>query len=73
MGAGAVDFRFNAEEWARMTPAQRIARCAVLAEEALKLADQADGKFRPKYLQLADQWLTLAREMQRARSPTPNR
>lgn len=58
-----MELRFDAEEWARMTPAQRARRCAILAEQAQKLADAADGKFKPRYLELAAQWLALGREV----------
>jgi hypothetical protein len=61
-----VDFRFNAEEWDRMSRKQRIERCAVLAKEAQKLAAKADPKFKALYLELANQWLTLGAEMQKA-------
>ena len=43
-----------------MTPAQRIARCMVLAEEAQKLANAADKRFKSIYLQLVHHWLTIA-------------
>jgi hypothetical protein len=70
-----MEFRFNAGEWANMTPAQRIKRCTTLAEEAQKLADQADEKFKPFYLDLTAQWFSLAREIRRAEMrfslPTP--
>jgi hypothetical protein len=66
VGPSVVQFRFSAEEWAQMTPKQRIDRCTTLAEEAQKLADKADGKFRPLYLELKVQWLTLGDEMRKA-------
>jgi hypothetical protein len=55
-----VEYRFNADEWTRMTPAQRIARCMILAEEAQKLANASDKKFKSIYLQLVHHWLTIA-------------
>jgi hypothetical protein len=67
-----VEARFDAEEWARMTPAQRVKLCSVLAEQCQKLADAADGKFRPQYLQLTTQWQTLAQEIE-ATQNTANR
>ena len=60
-----VQLRFDADEWKGMTREQRIKRCAVLAEQAQKLANDANAKFKPLYLRLADEWLTLAQEMQR--------
>jgi hypothetical protein len=61
-----VNFRFDAEEWAQMTPAQRVKRCIVLANEAQKLADQAGEKFKPLYADLAAQWQMLAAEIGKA-------
>ena len=46
-----MQFRFNAEEWGAMTPTQRMKRCAILGEEADKLAEGADGRFKPFYLE----------------------
>ena len=61
-----MEFRFNAEEWDRMTPAQRIQFCRTQAEHAQRFADQADDKFRPLYAELAAQWLRLASEIANA-------
>ena len=55
-----MEFRFNAEEWKRMTNAQRAHRCAVLAAEAQKLAEDAAPNFREMYLSIAQEWLALA-------------
>ena len=68
-----MDFRFNADEWVQMTPAQRVKRCTILAEQARALADQADEKFKPMYLDLTAQWLTLAAEISRANSASAQR
>ena len=61
-----MEFRFNAEEWGQMTLSQRVRRCTILAEQAQRLADQSDEKFKPLYLDLAVQWLILANEISRA-------
>ena len=57
---------FNAEEWDRMVPLERVKCCIAMAQEAQKLADQANEKFKPFYLDLRDQWLTLATEIANA-------
>jgi hypothetical protein len=67
-GEGVVNFQFNPEEWANMTPQQQINRCTILAEEAQKLAEQADEKFEPLYRDLTLKWLTLATELSRSAS-----
>jgi hypothetical protein len=58
-----VEFHFSAEEWSRLTPEKRLKYCTIMAEESQKLADSADEKFKPLYLDLAVQWLMLASEM----------
>src|SRR4030095_304615 len=40
-GGGDVDYRFKADQWVRLTPEQRAARCRLLAGEAKKLATNA--------------------------------
>ena len=57
---------FNAQQWDRMVPAERVNCCLALAQEAQKLADQANEKFKPLYLDMRDQWLTLASEIANA-------
>jgi hypothetical protein len=69
---GAMDRRFAANEWEALTLAERIARCALLAEEALKLAENASPAMREGYLKLAEQWLDLASEMRREAEPDSN-
>jgi hypothetical protein len=60
-----MDRRFGADEWEGLTIAERIRRCAILAEEAKKLAETASASMRVHYLKLAEQWLELAHEMGR--------
>jgi hypothetical protein len=55
-----VEFHFNAEEWKRLTPPQRVARCQALAAESHGLAQASKGEFQAMYLDLATQWLKLA-------------
>jgi hypothetical protein len=59
-----MDRRFAADEWVKISVAERIRRCAILAEEALKLAETASPAMREHYLKLSEQWLGLASEMQ---------
>ena len=58
-----MEDRFNAKEWDRLTPAQKVRRCKVMAAEAQTLAESAPPKIREDYLRLATQWLTLAQDI----------
>ena len=58
-----MEFRFNAQEWARLSTSERIYRCRVMQEEALKLANQATADVRADYLALAEQWGRLAADL----------
>ena len=64
-----MESRFNSEEWRRLSPTARVRRCTVMAEEAQALASKADGQLKDLYLDLATQWLTLAREIGKAPPP----
>ena len=64
---------FNAEQWDRMVPAERVKCCLALAQEAQKLANQANEKFKPIYLDMRDQWLTLAQEITSAANASSRR
>jgi len=55
---------FNAEEWARLTPAERVYRCRSWAAEATARADKAPPDLKRIYRSMADQWTTLAREIE---------
>ena len=55
-----MEFHFNAEEWKRLTPPQRVARCHALAAESRALAQTAGADLKGMYLDLAAQWLKLA-------------
>jgi hypothetical protein len=59
-----VDYRFKSDEWERLTPAERIYRCRVMAEEARQLSNNASPDFKQVYLDLADQWSKLASKME---------
>lgn len=58
-----MEYRFNAEEWEGLTPAERARRCRVMAEEAQKLADGAPVHMAKSYLRMAEEWLLLANEI----------
>ena len=58
-------YRFTASEWEKFTPGERARRSRLLAAEAQELAGRVSDVLRPIYLELALQWLTLAREIER--------
>ena len=58
-----VKFRFNAEEWEQLAPAERARRCRILAAEAETLARHATVPMKALYLQLAIQWKLIAAEL----------
>ena len=53
-----MDHRFNADEWNALTPAERVRRCRLWAADAQEMAKKA-------YQKIADQWATVAREIER--------
>jgi len=57
---------FEAGEWDRLTPAERIRYCGLMAEEARALAEIALPRMKEIYLKLAGQWLDLAAEISRS-------
>jgi len=61
-----MEYRFNAEEWERLTREQRARRCRLLASEAIKLADDTSPKVAQGYLSIAREWLKLADEIEGA-------
>jgi hypothetical protein len=66
-----MEFRFNAEEWETLAPAERIRRCRILAHEAETLAQHSTQQMKMIYSDLAMQWKTLADEMQRHEQAKP--
>ena len=66
-----AEHRFEADEWARLTVEQRVRRCHLMAEDAQKLAKTAPAAIAATYLQVANDWLQLAAEMQDADSGQP--
>ncbi len=68
-----MEYRFNAEEWQTLTPAERASRCRLLAEQAKVLAAAALPGHSEAYEDLARNWLRLAEDMEReANSPPQN-
>jgi hypothetical protein len=55
-----MDRRFAADEWEKMTLAERVARCHVMAKEAKILAERAAPTMRERYIRLEREWLELA-------------
>ena len=60
-----MDRRFAAEEWEALSVSDRINRCNILAQEAIKVANNAPPNLAEGYLHLAEQWLRLAMEIGR--------
>ena len=60
--ASNLDLDFTAEEFGRMSNAERVALCRMLARRAEQLAAN-DGKRREAYLQIAKGWTALADDM----------
>jgi hypothetical protein len=56
---------FKADEFSRLSPAERVSWCRQMAEEAERLAEAASPRVRNAYVELARQWTSLADEIQR--------
>jgi hypothetical protein len=59
-----MEYRFKAEVWANLTPAERVRRCRLMATEAQALAENASPNLTTRYLQIADGWLSLANDIE---------
>jgi len=59
-----MEYRFKADDWNTLTLAERVRRCRLWAAEAQELANRAYPELCPPYQSLADQWATLAREIE---------
>ena len=64
------NLEFNAESWNDMLPRERVRRCMMFAHEAQQLASMAAPEVKASYVDLANQWLTLATEIEKANSAT---
>ena len=60
----AAEFEFNAEEWQRLTPSERVRRCRSFAEQAKQLCADAPPDSKVGYLELSLHWLALADELE---------
>jgi hypothetical protein len=59
-----MDYRFNAGEWVKLSSAERVKRCLVMAHEASELARGAVNRdLKRGYLELAEHWQKLAQQM----------
>jgi hypothetical protein len=62
-----MEYRFKAEEWKSLTAQQKAIRCRLMAGEARALADGAAPEVRLSYWKIADDWIQLADEIERAK------
>jgi hypothetical protein len=59
-------YRFNAVEWATLSPGERVKRCRIMAYEASELGRAAKTlNMKSMYLRLAEDWQGLAKEIER--------
>jgi hypothetical protein len=63
---GSSEHRFEADEWGRLTLGQRQKHCHRMADEAQTLAMTAPSEIAAAYLKIANDWLQLAAEIQKA-------
>ena len=59
---------FKADDFSRLTPSERVTWCRRMAAEAERLADAASPRVRVAYVELANQWTSLADEIERESS-----
>jgi hypothetical protein len=60
-----MQYRFQAEEWQRLSRFERVARCRLMAVEANKLARGAEREETKRlYMKLAREWEGLALDME---------
>jgi hypothetical protein len=60
-----MEYQFRSQDWQRITAAEKVSRCLLLAEETQVLADDAPPEIEGAYQRLADAWLKLAGEIER--------
>jgi len=56
--------QFNAEEWNRIAPAERVRRCRLFAHQASVLAVSAGPNMERPYLDIAHDWEKLAEDIE---------
>lgn len=60
-----MQYRFQAEEWQGLSRPERVERCRLMAQEASKLARDAEREETKRlYFKLAREWEALARDME---------
>ena len=60
-----MDYRFKAEEWEQLTPAERIRRCRLLAAEAMRMGQLSTRRLKLLYADISAQWTIIADEIER--------
>jgi hypothetical protein len=66
-----MEYRFQANEWVRLSPDERTRRCRLMAEEARLLSEQSPPDLKECYRAVAREWLQLAAEIERSsKSPS---
>ena len=65
-----MEYRFNAEEWNRLTSGERVRRCRLWAAEAMKLAEAAPLAMKKHYMSIAERWSQLAEEIEKHEAET---
>ena len=65
MAKGDLVGRFTADDWRELTPAESAHHCRLMAKEAIARA-QLRPQFAKLYLDLADDWLKLAVELEQS-------
>ena len=64
-GRTGLAVKFDADEWAVLTPSERMYRCRAWATDAQARAEKAASpELKQTYQSMADQWATLAREIE---------
>ena len=62
----ADDLDFDAEEFRAMPASERVRTCRLLAVRARRLAELCGPKHEPIYLRIAQEWDTLANDIEQA-------
>jgi hypothetical protein len=57
---------FNAKDWERLTPEERVRCCRAMAMQAREVAAGAPPKIAAGFLRIAEQWLELADRIDRS-------
>lgn len=61
-----MEYRFKSDEWKNLAPEQRVRRCHLMAEEAQTLAAGASADLGLSYMRIAEEWMKLADDIERA-------